>query len=74
VTEKPRAQHILVLAGLAHALHDGYTDMIYVLLPVWQTQFALDYLALAVLRAVYVGVLAALQVPSAHLARYINAR
>jgi MFS family permease len=63
-----------VLAGLAHALHDGFTDMIYVLLPVWQAQFALGYSALAVLRALYVGALAALQVPSGHLARHLNAR
>ncbi len=48
--------------------------MIYVLLPVWQTQFALDYSALAIIRALYVGSLAALQVPSGHLARRINAR
>jgi MFS family permease len=63
-----------VLAGVAHALHDGFTDMIYVLLPVWQSQFALSYGALAVLRALYVGTLAALQVPSGHLARHLNAR
>lgn len=61
-------------AGLAHALHDGFTDMIYVLLPVWQAQFTLGYGALAVLRALNVGALAALQVPSAHLARHLNAR
>jgi MFS transporter, FSR family, fosmidomycin resistance protein len=71
---KSRAQRTLVLAGLAHALHDGFTDMIYVLLPVWQAQFALGYGALAVLRALYVGTLAALQVPSGHLARHLNAR
>ena len=64
----------LVLAGLAHALHDGFTDMIYVLLPVWQAEFALGYSALAILRALYVGALAALQVPSGHLARHLNAR
>ena len=29
----------------AHALHDGYTDLIYVLLPVWQTEFGLGYCA-----------------------------
>jgi MFS transporter, FSR family, fosmidomycin resistance protein len=74
VTAKSHAQRTLVLASLAHALHDGFTDMIYVLLPVWQAEFALDYVALAVLRALYVGVLAALQVPSAHLARHMNAR
>jgi FSR family fosmidomycin resistance protein-like MFS transporter len=64
----------LILASLAHALHDGYMDMLYVLLPVWQTEFALDYVALAILRALSVGVLAALQVPAAHLARRLNPR
>ena len=72
--EKSRARRTLALAGVAHALHDGFTDMIYVLLPVWQTQFALGYGALAVVRALYVGALAALQVPSGHLARRLNAR
>ncbi len=74
VTVKAGAQRTLLLSSLVHALHDGFTDMIYVLLPVWQAEFALDYVALAVLRASYVGVLAALQVPSAHLARHLNAR
>jgi hypothetical protein len=52
---KARAQRTLALAGIAHALHDGLTDMIYVLLPVWQSQFALSYGALAMLRALCVG-------------------
>lgn len=71
---KSRAQRTLVLAGLAHALHDGFSDMILVLLPVWQAQFALGYGALAVLRALYGIPLAAFQVPSGLLARYLNAR
>ena len=71
---KPSARRTLVMAGLAHALHDGLSDMIYVLLPVWQVQFALGYGALAVLRALYVGAMASLQVPSGHLARHLNAR
>ena len=74
VPGKTRARRTLALAGIAHALHDGLTDMIYVLLPVWQSQFALSYSALAVLRALYVGALAVLQVPSSHLARYLNGR
>lgn len=33
-----------LLAGCgAHAVHDGLTDVIYVLLPIWQAQFALSY-------------------------------
>ena len=54
-TGKSRAQRTLVLAGLAHALHDGFTNMIYLLLPVWQAQFAPGYAALAELRALNVG-------------------
>ncbi len=64
----------LALAALAHMLHDGLTDMIYVLLPVWQAQFGLDYAALAALRALYVSMLAAFQVPSGHLARRLGTR
>ena len=29
----PGVRHTLLVAGLVHVLHDGYTDMIYVLLP-----------------------------------------
>ena len=69
-----RARQTLLLAGLAHALHDGYTSSIYVLLPVWQSQFALGYGAMAVIRALYVRSLALFQVPSTHLARFISPR
>ena len=69
-----QARRTLALAGLAHALHDGYTSSIYVLLPVWQSQFALGYGAMAILRALYVGSLALLQVPSTRLARVLRPR
>ena len=58
----------LLAAGLAHAMHDGYTDLIYVMLPIWQAEFALGYASLAVLRGLYSGVMAALQIPSGRLA------
>jgi FSR family fosmidomycin resistance protein-like MFS transporter len=68
------ARRTLVLASVAHALHDGYVDTLYVLLPVWQAEFSLDYAALAILRADYVATLAAFQVPSANLAKHLNSR
>jgi FSR family fosmidomycin resistance protein-like MFS transporter len=54
------------LAGacLAHLLHDGYTDQLYALLPVWQSEFGLSYAGLALVRALYSGTMGALQVPS----------
>jgi MFS family permease len=62
------ARRTLILAGLAHALHDGYADAIYVLLPIWRAEFGLDYVALALLRGLYAGAMAALQAPAVRLA------
>ena len=63
-----QARRTLLGAGLAHAVHDGYTDTIYVLLPIWQTEFALGFGALAALRGAYTGTMAALQIPAGRLA------
>lgn len=68
------ARRTLLVAGLAHALHDGYTDLIYVLLPVWQAEFGLDYAVLALLRGLYAGAMACLQVPAGQLAGYWGSR
>lgn len=68
------SQHrVLAVACGAHALHDGYTDLIYVLLPVWQTEFALSYVALGALRMLYTGAMAGLQVPATIVARRFGA-
>jgi MFS transporter, FSR family, fosmidomycin resistance protein len=57
----------LLGACLAHMLHDGYTDQLYALLPVWQSEFGLSYAGLAVVRALYSGAMGALQVPGSRL-------
>jgi len=69
-----QARRTLLGAGLAHALHDGYTDMIYVLLPVWQAEFALGFGALAAVRALYAGTMAVLQIPAGRLAERLGGR
>ena len=63
----------LAVASAAHGLHDGYTDMIYVLLPVWQAEFAMGYGLLALLRGLYAGTMAGLQVTAGPLARRFGA-
>jgi len=68
------APRTLAVAGLAHALHDGYTDVIYVLLPVWQAEFGIGYGRLATLRGLYAGVMALLQMPSGRLAEILGGR
>ena len=61
------------VAGLAHALHDGYTDLIYIMLPLWQAEFGLTYAALGVLRSVFVGAMASLQIPCGLLSERLGA-
>ncbi|MDS0791130.1 MFS transporter [Burkholderia pseudomultivorans] len=70
----PSRSRVLWLSCAAHALHDGYTDMIYALLPVWQSEFGLDFAALAILRGVYAGTMAALQLPAGRLAQRLGSR
>jgi MFS family permease len=68
----PQERRALGVAGGAHALHDGYTDLIYVMLPIWQAEFGLSYAALGLLRGVYAGTLASLQIPSGLVAERLG--
>ncbi|WP_244560958.1 MFS transporter [Azospirillum oryzae] len=61
-------------ACLAHALHDGYTDALYVFLPVWQAQFGLSYAMLAIIRALYSGTMGGLQIPADRALRGLSPR
>jgi MFS family permease len=53
------------VACSAHALHDGYTDLLYVMLPIWQKEFGLGYAELGLLRGLFSGTMAGFQIPSA---------
>src|SRR4030081_209855 len=57
----------------AHALHDGYTDLIYVMLPIWQREFGLGYAELGLLRGLFSGTMASLQIPSGLIAERLGA-
>ena len=61
------------VAGVAHALHDGYTDLIYIMLPLWQAEFGLTYAALGLLRSMFVGAMASLQIPAGFLSERFGA-
>ncbi len=59
----------LIAACSAHAIHDGLTDVIYVLLPVWQAQFAISLAMVGLLRGAYSGMMAGFQLLASRLAR-----
>ena len=58
----------------AHVLHDGYSDLIYVLLPIWQAAFGLSYGQVGFLKTAYSGTMAVMQVPSGLAAERVGER
>jgi MFS transporter, FSR family, fosmidomycin resistance protein len=71
-TERDEHRVAAVACG-AHALHDGFTDLIYVLLPLWHKEFGLGYGELGLLRALFSGTMAGFQIPSGLLAERLGA-
>src|SRR6201997_3509409 len=69
--DRGRRRALWIACG-AHALHDGLTDTLYLLLPILQSEFALSYAAIGVLRALYAGAMAGLQVPAAKMAQQVG--
>jgi MFS family permease len=73
--QPPRARQRALGGTLsAHVLHDGYTDLLYVLLPVWQAEFALSLAQVGLLKTAYSAVMASLQVPAGLLAERLGER
>jgi MFS transporter, FSR family, fosmidomycin resistance protein len=62
-----RRWRALGTACLAHVLHDGYTDMLYLLFPFWQRELSLSFTQIGILKALYSGSMAAAQVPAGRL-------
>ncbi len=58
----------LCIGSGAHFIHDGFADMLYLLLPLWQAEFALSLTQVGFLRTAYSGAMALLQVPAGMLA------
>ncbi|MEM4988316.1 MFS transporter [Collimonas sp. H4R21] len=59
----------LIAACSAHAVHDGLTDLIYVLLPIWQAQFSISYALVGLLRGSYSGMMAGFQLLASRMAK-----
>jgi len=70
---KGAERRALGVACGAHALHDGYTDLVYVMLPVWQSEFSLGFAALGAMKTVFSGTLAGFQIPAGLVAERFGA-
>jgi MFS family permease len=72
VASKAEERRAIGVASGAHVLHDGYTDLIYIMLPIWQAEFGIGYAALGLLRTCYSGTMAGLQIPAALLSERLG--
>jgi MFS family permease len=63
-----RARATLAASCVIHFLHDGCSDLLYVLFPLWANAFSLSFLQVGLLRTAYSGALALFQVPAGFLA------
>ncbi|MFQ5754836.1 MAG: MFS transporter [Acidiferrobacterales bacterium] len=73
-TARRRPRATLATCGTAHFLHDGFSDALYVFLPLWAQAFGLSLTQVGVLKAVFTGALAGFQLPSGFLAERLGER
>ena len=63
-----RARAVLAVTCGAHFIHDGFSDILYVLLPVWAGEFGLSFAQVGLLKTLYTGGMATFQLPASILA------
>jgi MFS family permease len=70
----PRARSVLAVACGAHFMHDAFSDLLYVFLPLWAAELRLSFTQVGVIRSVYSGGMALFQVPAGFLAERFGER
>jgi MFS family permease len=68
--QRPRAT--LAAGCFAHFMHDGCSDLLYILFPLWAKEFSLSFAQVGMLRSAYSGALALFQVPAGILAERLG--
>jgi MFS family permease len=64
IPQQTKRQRVaLITGGLAHIIHDGLTDMLYVLFPIWQGLLGLSFAEVGFLKTLFSGTMALFQVP-----------
>lgn len=72
--KKKIERRALGTASIIHALFDGFSDLIFVLLPIWRAEFGLSYAQVGMLRGLFSGTIASFQIPVSHIADRIGTR
>ncbi|HEU5322870.1 MAG TPA: MFS transporter [Methylomirabilota bacterium] len=65
---KNRPRAVLGAASSIHFLHDGFSEILYVFLPLWAREFGLSFTQVGLIRSAYTGGMSAFQIPAGLLA------
>ena len=65
---KNRSRAVLGAASSIHFLHDGFSETLYVFLPIWARDFGLSLAQVGAIRSAYTGAMSAFQIPAGFLA------
>lgn len=65
---------MLGVARYAPVLHNGYADMLYLLLPFWQRELVLSLAQIEFLKTLYSGAMAVSQIPAGRLGEWSGER
>ena len=74
VPDRRRGRAVLGASGGAHFLHDGVSDGLYVLLPLWAEAFGLSLAQVGMLKTLYSGAMASFQLPAGFLSERLGER
>ena len=65
---------MLGAASAIHFLHDGFSETLYVFLPLWAREFGLSFAQVGLIRSAYTGGMAMFQIPAGFLAERFGER
>ena len=65
---KTRPRAVLGAASSIHFLHDGFSETLYVFLPLWAKEFGLSFAQVGIIRSAYTGGMSLFQIPAGFLA------
>ena len=69
-----RASAVLAVIAATHFIHDGFADVVYVLLPLWAAEFSLSFAQVGIIRSAYSGGMALFQIPAGLIAERTGER
>src|SRR5688572_13200049 len=67
-TAATRPRTVLWATAVIHFLHDGFSETLYVFLPLWAKEFGLSFAQVGLIRTAYTGGMSVFQIPAGFLA------